>query len=168
MWTIQIFYGRWSHVCLLSTRNLAFAKLLAQIIKLRAHFPDHQIKSIRLDNAGEFTSQVFDDYCLSLGIEIEHPVAHVHTQNGLAESLIKRLQLIARPLLMQSKLPVSAWGRAILHASKLVKIRPTSYHQLSPSQLLTGFQPNISHLRKFGCVVHIPINPPLRTKMGPQ
>ena len=28
----------WSHVCLLSTRNLAYARLLAQIIKLRAHF----------------------------------------------------------------------------------------------------------------------------------
>ena len=45
---------RWSHVALLSTRNAAFAKLLAQIIKLRAHHPDHPIKSIRLDNAGEF------------------------------------------------------------------------------------------------------------------
>ena len=27
---------RWSNVCLLSTRNHAFAKLIAQIIKLRA------------------------------------------------------------------------------------------------------------------------------------
>ncbi|XP_074267237.1 uncharacterized protein LOC141590558 [Silene latifolia] len=41
---------RWSHVCLLSTRNLAFARLLAQLIKLRAHFPDTPIKNIRLDN----------------------------------------------------------------------------------------------------------------------
>ena len=47
---------RWSHVCLLATRNVAFARLLAQIIQLRANFPDYQIKSIRLDNAGEFTS----------------------------------------------------------------------------------------------------------------
>ena len=27
---------RWSHVCLLSSRNLAFTRLFAQIIKLRA------------------------------------------------------------------------------------------------------------------------------------
>ena len=79
---------RWSHVCLLSTRNVAFARLLAQIIKLRAQFPDYPIKSIRMDNAGEFTSKSFDAYCASLGIEIEHPVAYVHTQNGLAKSLI--------------------------------------------------------------------------------
>ena len=75
---------RWSHVCLLSTRNLAFARLLAQIIRLRAQFPDYPIKSIRLDNAGEYTSHAFDNYCMSIGINIEHPVAHVHTQNGLA------------------------------------------------------------------------------------
>ena len=86
---------RWSHVCLLSTRNVAFARLLAQIIKLQAQFPNYPIKIIRLDNAGEFTSQIFIDYCMLVGINIEHPVAHTHIQNGLAELFIKRLQLIA-------------------------------------------------------------------------
>ena len=74
---------------MLSTRNAAFAKLIAQIIKLRAHHPDYLIKSIRLDNAGEFTSQTFNDYCMSVGIEVEHHVPHVHTQNGLAEAFIR-------------------------------------------------------------------------------
>lgn len=59
---------RWSHVSLLSTRNVAFARLLAQIIKLRAHFPDHAIKRIRLDNAGQFTFNSFVEYCQSMGI----------------------------------------------------------------------------------------------------
>ena len=52
---------RWSHVSLLSTRNVAFAWLLAQIIKLRAQFLDNPIKTIRLDNADEFTSNSFND-----------------------------------------------------------------------------------------------------------
>jgi len=159
---------RWSHVCLLSSRNLAFARLLAQIIKLRAQFPDYPIKKIRLDNAAEYTSHAFDDYCMSIGISVEHPVAYVHTQNGLAESFIKRLQLIARPLLMRSKLPVSAWGHAILHAATLVRIRPTNYHTYSPLQLTFGREPNISHLRTFGCAVYVPVAPPYRSKMGPQ
>ena len=41
--------SRWSHVCLLSSRNLAFARLLAQIIRLKAQFPENPIKAIRLD-----------------------------------------------------------------------------------------------------------------------
>ena len=75
--------------------------------KLRAQIPDYPIKTIRLDNVSEFTSQTLNDYCMSIGINIKHLVAHVHAQNGLAESLIKRLQLIARPLLMKTKLPTS-------------------------------------------------------------
>ncbi|KAM0969644.1 hypothetical protein ACFX2A_018133 [Malus domestica] len=62
-----------------------------KIIKLRAQFPNYPIKSIRLDNAGEFTSQTFDDYCMTLGIDVEHLVPHVYTQNRLAEALIKQL-----------------------------------------------------------------------------
>ena len=99
---------RWSHVYLLSTRNAAFTKLLAQIIKLRAHHPDHLIKSIRLDNAGEFMSQTFDDYCMSVGIAVEHLVPHVHTQNGLVGAFIKRLQTIAWTLVMRTNLLVYA------------------------------------------------------------
>ena len=69
---------------------------------------DYSIKTIRLDNAGKFTSQTFTDYYMSVGINVEHHVAHTHTQNDLAKSLTKRLQLIARPLLMKTKLSTSA------------------------------------------------------------
>ena len=89
---------RWPHVCLLSTRNIAFARLLTQMTKLRAQFPDYPIKTIRLDNIGDFTSQTLTNYCIPDGLNVEHIVAYTHTQNGLVESLIKRLQLIARPL----------------------------------------------------------------------
>ena len=65
---------RWSHICLLSTRNVAFARLLAQIIRLREQFLNYLIRKILLDNAGEFTSQVFNDYCMSIGIDVEHSI----------------------------------------------------------------------------------------------
>ena len=159
---------RWSHVCLLSTRNLAFARLLAQLIKLQAHFPDHPIKTIHLDNAGEFSSKAFHDYCMPLGIEIQYPVAHTHTQNGLAESFIKNLQWIARPLLLRTKLPLSAWGHALLHAGNLIRLHPIGDHDFSPLQIVSRSQPNISHLRVFGCAVYVPIPPNQRSKMGHQ
>ncbi|KAM1025235.1 hypothetical protein ACFX2C_038430 [Malus domestica] len=80
---------RWTHVFLLSTRNAAFAKLLAQIIKLRAHHLDYPIKSIRLDNAGEFMSQTFDDYCMSVGIDVEHLVPPCSHPKQLGKSFHK-------------------------------------------------------------------------------
>jgi transposase InsO family protein len=140
---------RWSHVCLLSTRNRAFAKIMSQIIKLKANFPEHRINSIWMDNATEFTSQAFNDYCMALGIQVQHSVPYVHNKNGLAESLIKRIKLIARPLLMNCKLPSSCWGHAVLHATDLIQLRPTAYHSTSPIQMVRGNPPSIFHLRKF-------------------
>ena len=58
----------WSHVCLLTTRNHVFAKIITQVIKLKAQHLEHQIKSIRMDNATEFSSHAFNDYCMALGI----------------------------------------------------------------------------------------------------
>ncbi|KAM2617327.1 hypothetical protein TB1_033741 [Malus domestica] len=102
---------------------------------------------------------------MTLSINDEHPVPHVHTQNGLAKALVKWLQLIAHSLLMKTKLLVSAWGHVILHATSLVRLRPIANHQYSSIQLVFGHQPNISHLRVFGCAVYVPIASPQR-KLG--
>ena len=48
----------WSYICLLSTRNQVFAKLL---VHLRAHFPYYPIKKICFDNTSEITSQAFHE-----------------------------------------------------------------------------------------------------------
>jgi len=79
--------SKWSHVCFLSSRNDAFDILITLIIRLRMQFPDYPIKKIRLDNVGEFTSQAFDTFRTSIGINVKHPVIHLHTQNGLAKLL---------------------------------------------------------------------------------
>ena len=68
---------------------------------------------------------------------------------------------------MNCKLPTSCWGHAVLHAADLIQLRPTAYHETSPLQLVRGNPPSISHLRKFGCAVYVPISPPKRTQMGP-
>jgi hypothetical protein len=60
-----------------------FARLITQIIRLQ-QFPDYPIKKIQVENAGEFTSQAFDNFCTFIGIVVEHLVSHVHTQNALA------------------------------------------------------------------------------------
>ena len=159
---------RCSHVYFLSTRNVAFARLLAQIIWLKSQILDHPIKTIRLSNTGEFSSQAFRDYCMSIGINVQYLIAHVHTHNGLAESFIKLLQLIVRSLLLNTKLPLSAWRHVIIHATNLIRLRPTTSQDLSPLQLVLGYQPNISHLHVFGCAVYVPFAPTHRTKLDPQ
>jgi hypothetical protein len=60
---------------------------------------------------------------------------------------------------MKTKLLVSAWGHAILHAASLIQIRLTTYQKYSPLQLAFGQPPNIYHFRIFDCAVYVPIVP---------
>jgi len=60
-----------------------FARLITHIIRLQ-QFPNYPIKKIQVENASEFTSQAFDNFCTFIRIVVEHLVSHVHTQNGLA------------------------------------------------------------------------------------
>jgi hypothetical protein len=120
-----------------------------------------------MDNAAEFSSEAFNDYCMALGIEVQHSMSYVHTQNGLAKSLIKRIKLITRPLLQDCNLPTICWGHAVSHAADLIQLRPTPYHSAFPLQLVHGDPPSISHLQKFGCVVYVPISPPKHISMDP-
>jgi hypothetical protein len=69
---------------------------------------------------------------------------------------------------MKCNLPSSTWGHTILHAATLIRLRPTASHKFSLLQLVSGREPNLSHLKIFGCAVYVLISPPQCTKMGPQ
>jgi hypothetical protein len=69
---------------------------------------------------------------------------------------------------MKYNLPSSAWGHTILHVAALIKLRPTASHKFSPLQLVSRREPNLFHLKIFGCALYVPISHPQRTKMGPQ
>jgi hypothetical protein len=47
---------RWSHVCLLSTRDHAFAKFMTQVIRLKMNYLEYRITNIYMDNSTEFSS----------------------------------------------------------------------------------------------------------------
>lgn len=106
----------------------------------------------------------FDEFCTSLGIDIQFLVPDVHFQNGIAGAVIKRLQDIARPFIMHLQLPDSAWGHAILHANAPIQYRPSAFNTFSPYQMNNGMPPDLLHLRSFGYQVMVPITPPKWTK----
>jgi hypothetical protein len=81
---------------------------MTQIIRLKANYSEYRLQYVILDNAAEFFLRTFNDYCMTQEIKVQHSVPYVHTQNGLAESLIKIIKLIARPLLHNYNLPITS------------------------------------------------------------
>jgi hypothetical protein len=75
-----------------------------------------------LDNAREFSLRTINDYCMAQEIKVKHSVSYVHTQNGFIESLIKKIKLIAQPLLHNCNLPIICWGHTVLHAADLIQL----------------------------------------------
>ena len=143
--------GNHLEVALLPIRNMVFPKILVILIRYRNHFPDYLIKHLRMDNTMEFRSHTFEDYCAAMGITLTYSVPYEHFQNGLAEAFIKKIQLVTRPLLLQAQLPTSMWGHDVLHATTLLKLRPTLLNVQTPVELQSGRTPDVSHIRVFGC-----------------
>ena len=104
---------------------------------------------------------------MSIGIIFEHSAACTHTQNGLAKSLIKRLQLIGRPLILISNFTFFMLGTCNTSASSIC-IQPSSYHTYSSSQLVFGQQLDISHFKIFRCAVYVPVANPFYFFVGEQ
>ena len=83
--------SQYADFSLLSTQNLVFSKLLAMILKLQTHYLIIVVKMLRMDNATEFRSHTFKDYCTAFNIRLTFLVLYEHSQNGLAEAYIKKL-----------------------------------------------------------------------------
>lgn len=153
---------------LLSSRNESFAKILLTIQRLRTQYPQFPIQRIRLDNAAEFTSKLFQNHCQAQGIILEYSTPYEHEQNGLAESYVKRISHMARTMLLGCNLPKTMWQHAVNHAAYLSGFwAHSALKYLTPNELSTGTLPDVSHLRRFGCTVYTPMNSTQKTFTGP-
>ena len=151
-----------SELFLLSTCNLIFPKILAILLRFCTHYPNQPVRSLQINNAKEFRSHHFEDFCVASGITLTYSVPYEHSQNGLAEAFIKKVQLIARPLLLHARLPSSLWSHVVLQAAALLKYRPILLNDHTPLELTTGQVPNVSHFRVFGCRIWVPVSEPHR------
>jgi hypothetical protein len=114
--------SRYIDTHLLATKNLAFVKILTTIIQLKNLYHQASIKLIRVDNAKSFYT--FENYCIATGINLETSITQVHNTNE--ENAVKLIQNVARMMLLSSQLPSSCWGYAVLHATQILRLRPTS------------------------------------------
>jgi hypothetical protein len=74
-------------VSLLNTKNMVIPKLLAMLLKFWPYFSDCPIKSLRMDNAKEFRSSQFKDYCLASSISLTYLIAYEHLRNDFIKKI---------------------------------------------------------------------------------
>ena len=119
------------------------------------------LKALRSDNGGEFTSRKFEDFLAKEGIKHQQTVPYTPQQNGVSERRNRTLMEMARCLLYEKSMPLKFWAEAVNTAAYLLNRMATKILvEKTPYELWYGFKPNISHLRIFGspCYVLKPEN----------
>ena len=83
-------------------------------------------------------------------------VPHMHQQNGHAERLNRTLIEKAQALRFETCLPQSYWEFSVefaVHVYNRTPVKRIAWR--TPFEVLNGTQPDISHLRVFGCGAYV-------------
>ncbi|KAL0356000.1 UNVERIFIED_CONTAM: Retrovirus-related Pol polyprotein from transposon TNT 1-94 [Sesamum radiatum] len=118
-----------------------------------------EIKALRTDRGGEFTSNEFKAFCELHGIRRPMTVPRTPQQNGVAERKNRTVLNMARTMLKSKEMPKEFWAEAVACAVYLLNRSPTrSLEKITPQEAWSGWKPSVKHLRVFGsiCYVHVP------------
>jgi hypothetical protein len=118
------------------------------VLKTLSLHTEFKVKTIRTDGGTEFLG--LDGYCRKHGILHQVTPPYSHQSNGKVERLNRTLQEKAMAMLSDSQLPTKYWGEAMLMASHVQNISPTTLSDKTPFELMYGVVPDASHLRVFG------------------
>ena len=127
------------------------------------------IKTLRTDNGGEYTSNRFKQFLVSVGIKHQLSVAYNPQQNGVAERMNRTLKEMMRSLLGDSDLPNGYWGEAVRTAAYLRNRCPSrAIDGKSPEQVFSGKVPGLSHLKAFGSKAYVFVPDARRRELDPK
>lgn len=140
---------------------------LDTFVRLAERQTGRKLQKIRSDRGGEYCSEAMKKYCQARGIVHELTAPYSPAQNGVAERKQRTLVESARCMLHAAKLPLSFWGEALKTATHLGNLHPTSAlnKDNTPYKMWEGKNPDLSHLRVFGCQAYGLIPDQQRTKM---
>lgn len=112
--------------------------------------PYGNVKCLRTDNGGEFTSSEFEALLIENKIKHQTSAPHSPHQNGTAERAWRSLFDMARCMLIESGLPKCMWTYAVMYA---VYTRNRCYNSrlnMTSLEAMTGRRPDVSKMHTFG------------------
>ncbi|KAM1023461.1 hypothetical protein ACFX2A_045325 [Malus domestica] len=126
----------------------------------------YQIKRLRSDRGGEYTSHEFNAFCEDVGLEKQLIVAYSPQQNGIAKMKNMTIVEMAKSMMHEKNMPYKFWGEAVNTLVYLLNRCPTkALEKKTPFEVFSGKKPSVKHLRVFGSVCYTLIPHQLRHKL---
>lgn len=127
------------------------------------------IKAIRMDNGKEYINHSMKSFLTSRGIQIEATAPYTPQQNGCSERHNRTLVEKARTMLHAKNLTLRLWAEAMNTAVYIYNRTPLSHKNgLTPYEIWTGKQVNLTHMKTFGCEAYVHIPSQQRRKWDPK
>ncbi|KAL4341735.1 hypothetical protein GQ457_08G027600 [Hibiscus cannabinus] len=151
-------YSRKTWVHFLKQKSEAFGafKNFKALVEKESGF---EIKSLRSDRGGEFTSNEFNDFCKANGIHRPLIMPRSPQQNGVAERKNMTILNMARSMLKAKNTPKEFWAEVVSCAVYLSNRSPTkNVDNVTPQEAWSGRKPSVRHIRVFGSIAyaHVP------------
>lgn len=141
-------------VFLIKHKNEA-SKCLIDFHKMVKNQFEKNIKKIRCDNGGEFTSNLMRNFYSKEGILLETSCPHTPQQNGVVERKHRHLLETARAIRFQASIPKRFWGECILTAAYIINRLPSKViDNKTPYELIWNEKPKYDHMKFFGCLTY--------------
>ena len=116
------------------------------------------IKTLFTDRGGEYTSKESEEYLAKKGTKHKLTMHDTPEQNGVAERLNRTLVEKSRAMLIESNLPKSLWGYAILHANYIKNRTHTcSLPDKTPYEMVHGKKLNLQDTYEWGKDINVNI-----------
>src|SRR5437773_9280371 len=123
------------------------------------------IQAIRTDNGTEYQG-FLKDYLKDQDIEHQVTTPYSPESNGVAERYNRTIMEMVRPMLHHPGYPLELWGEAVLAACYLSNRLPSrALDGKTPFEAWFGYKPDVTHLRRWGCVAYAHIPKELRKKL---
>ncbi|CAB0016275.1 unnamed protein product, partial [Nesidiocoris tenuis] len=139
---------------LLKSKSEVKDRLIDYITKIENKW-ERKVKTLRMDNGGEFVVEELKNFCNKKGIETDYSPPYTPQLNSYAERLNRTLLDKTRALLCDSGLKKEMWSEALLVATYLLNRSPTTaLGDTTPAEMWFKRKPNLSRLQIFGSTAY--------------
>lgn len=143
-------FSRMTWVTFLKEELEAFSKFKA-FKALVEKETDKNLKCLRSDRGGEFTSNEFVRYCNENGIKRQLSSPRTPQHNGITERKKWTIVEAARTMLMQGDVPKMFWREVVsIVVYTLNRVLVKKCNDKTPYELWYGRTPNVNYLKVFG------------------
>jgi hypothetical protein len=151
----------------LKSKDEVFSKF-KEFKALIENLSERNIKTLRSDNGGEYTSKEFVKFCKYVGIKRDLTTPYNPQQNGVAERKNGTIMEAVKTMIHDQYLPMCLWEEA---TKKIVYVQNRLSHSSlgfnTPEEMFSGNNLEVIHLKIFGCPIFVHIPKEKRKKMDP-